>query len=624
MAMLISKFHRLIQSKLLWGSFLVIIIFTFVIWGTQMPSESRKARELNAAGKLGGEFITQEQFRQAYFNTYMSAVLAVGRGFDINTVLDQQLRESAWRRLAALREAEKMGIAATDQEVMGAIQQHPGFSPEGRFNPSYYSAFVHNVLRQLGFTERQFEQHVREEIVLQKLQNMLAQAAWVSPYEISRTFRSLSDTFDLQYAVLSESNVAGSIQVAREDARKLFLENPEAFRIPEQVRVDFVRIPVSNYLAAAAVTNEDDALAYYDEYMDRFARTNLVEITQTNILLDAVNTNAVMVQTFVTNVETIVTTQVVTIEFDEVVTNILDILTRQAARERAADAATDLVVTLAPDRDGNATSFEEAAAKAGLEIESPGPFALTDEVPGTDAGLYFNQAAFNLNQTAEEYFSDAIPGSNYVYVAALKERLPARIPEFDEIADNALRAARERAVADALNSRAQELRTAALEAVEGDGAFEKAVRKLGLEVLETGEFSLADGTMTNLYADILMRGVLARNQGEVTDALPTEDGAVVIAYVAGRKPGDPSLLEDLRPQIRESVKRQRSRILFESWEASLLTDGGFEDRSRVSEDIEDEYPEEDEEEDAGEAGETEGDEEAAGPASESDLPDQPE
>lgn len=614
MAMLISKFHRLIQSRLLWGTFLVIIIFTFVIWGTQMPSQSRQAREANAAGKLDGQFITQEQFRQAYFNTYMSAVLTVGRTFDINAVLDRQLRDSAWRRLAALGEAAKMGVVATDQEVMGAIQQHPGFSPEGQFNPAYYSAFVQNVLGAMGFTERQFEEHVREEIVLQKLQNMLMQVAWVSPYEITRTFRSLSDTFDLEYVVLNETNVARDVKVGRDDAHKLFLENPEAFRIPEKVLVDYVRIPLGDYLESAVVTNEDDALAYYDEHIDSFTRTNTLEITQTNVVLDVVNTNAVMVQTFVTNVETIVTAKVVTIEFDEVKTNIFGILTRQAARERAAEAATDLVVALAPDRDGNSVPFADAAAKAGLEIFSPEPFPLDEPVPDTDAGLYLNQVAFNLNKTADEYFSDAVPGSNYVYVLALKEKVPSRVPEFDEVADEALEAAKIKAVTDAINQKAQEIREAAMKAADEGGSFGKAAAALGFKALKTGEFTLAGGTMTNTYADILMRGVLPRNQGEVTDLLPADDGAVLVAYLVARKPGDVSLMEELRPQIRDSVKRQRSRILFDAWEAALLADGKFEDRSKVAEEVE--------AEDIEEAAES--DEEAAEPAPESDLPDQPE
>ena len=79
MPMLISKFHRLIQSRLLWATFLIVIVFSFVIWGTQMPSQNKAAKEANAEGKLNDKWVSREEFRKAYFDTYMSVVFAVGK-----------------------------------------------------------------------------------------------------------------------------------------------------------------------------------------------------------------------------------------------------------------------------------------------------------------------------------------------------------------------------------------------------------------------------------------------------------------------------------------------------------------------------------------------------------------
>ena len=52
--MMISKFHRLIQSRLLWGAFLIIIVFSFVIWGMVWPSDIEKMEQANSAGTLDG------------------------------------------------------------------------------------------------------------------------------------------------------------------------------------------------------------------------------------------------------------------------------------------------------------------------------------------------------------------------------------------------------------------------------------------------------------------------------------------------------------------------------------------------------------------------------------------
>lgn len=574
--MMISKFHRLIQSRVLWAGFLIVIVFSFVIWGTQMPSQSRAAAEANAAGKMNGKIVSRDEFRQAYFNSYMSAVLAVGRPFTITGEMDEQLRVSAWRRLISLKEAARLGLAAGDDEVLATIQGHSGFSADGRFNPARYTAFVQNFLAPLGFTEVQFEEHVREEIALQKLNYMVQQTVLVAPYEINRTFRSLSDVFSVQYVALSESNFADEVSISKEDAYSFFLADPQAFKIPDQVKVQFVSIPAAPYLAEVTnLVTEDDALEYYDTHIDEYAVTNLVTMVVTNLVYP---TNDL---TSVTNeVVEVETNQITTLTFDQVKTNIFEILTWEAAKGRAAEVATDFVVTLAPDREGNAPTFDEAAAKFSLAVTNAGPFALREELDGIDAGLLFNRAAFSLNRNPEEYFSDAVVGASNVYVIGLLEKIEARVPEFDEVQDEVTEAARLKALSETLAKKAQEIRDAAEKAVEGEKTFASALKPYGLEPVDSGEFTASTVSETNLYSEVLLRGVLARNQGEISGLLPTEEGEVLIAYVAKRTPGSTASLDGLRPQIEDSVRRQRSRVLFENWQEGLLKAAAFEDRSK--------------------------------------------
>jgi hypothetical protein len=571
MVMMITKFHGLIRSRLLWATFLVIIVFSFVIWGTQMPDQSKAAAEANAEGKLNDKWVSREVFRQAYFDTYMSVVLAVGKPINVTKKIDDEIRKSAWRRIVALKQAKDLGLGAADDEVRATIQAHPGFTTDGRFNPNQYNAFVQNFLASLGFSELQFEEHVRGEIALQKLQYMVQQAVLVPPSDINRTFRSLSDKFDIEYVAMTVTNFEKEVTVTREDAHKYFLADPELFKIPDMVRVKYVQIPVAKYLSEMTVTNEDEALAYYDEHIDDYRVTNTVTETVTNFFAVGSNT-----------VETVVTGKVATLDFDQVKTNIFDAMTLQAARDRAAEMATDFVVSLAPDRDGNSPKFEDTAAKAGLDVTKLEPFALEDEVPGIDAGPLFNQSAFNLTMAADEYFSDAVIGSNYVYVIALDENIPARVPAFDEVADKVMIAARENALAETLSRKANEIREGAVKAIDKGETFAQALNAYDLKPVRMKEFTATEASeQTNDYIDVILRGILPRNQGEVTDLLSTED-AVVIAYVEKRTPGSEAALDSLKPQIEETVKRQRARILFEDFQDYLLKQAKFEDRMKAA------------------------------------------
>jgi peptidyl-prolyl cis-trans isomerase D len=567
MVMMISRFHRLIQSRVLWAAILVIVVFSFVIWGMRTPSAARRAAEANAAGKLDGKLVSREAFMRAYFNTYMSAALSVGRTFDITAKLDAQIRESAWRRYAALQEAEKLGIRTSDEEVQATIQSHPGFHVNDRFSEQAYAAFVQNVLARMGFSAAQFEEHVREEITLQKLQRSLQNAVLVPPLDITRTFRSLMDTFTVDYVILTPSNVESEVSVSRDDAYVLYQSDPAAFKIPPRVTVKYVEIPAARFLQESAVTNETDALAYYDEHIDEYTVTNVVPIAT-----DSQETNVVAASLAAT------TTKVETLSFDLVKTNIMEIMTRRAALEKAADLATEFVVALAPDREGHAPSFEDTANVYGLQIKKLAPFSASDDLPEIEVPDLFKSAAFALRPNPEEYVSEAVTGSNTVYVIAIEKQEPERIPAFEEVEESAMKRARENAIEQALTKKAEQFRDEAAVAVKSGKKLADVAASYGLKVKQIKDFTLSAEDQTNAPPAMLIRGILPRNQGEITDLLKTEDG-VIIGHIVERKPGDVSTMASLAPQIRETIRQQRGKMLFRDWQEYLLKQRGFEDLS---------------------------------------------
>lgn len=633
MAMLISKFHRLIQSKLLWISFLVIVIFTFVIWGTQVPNTKDDARNASP-GTLDGEPVPQQRFREAYFNTYLTVVMAVAQPLNITPQIDAQLRQAAWQRLASLNEAAKLGLGASDDEVAAAIQQHEGFSTEGRFNKAVYKSFVLNFLARMGFSERQFEEHVRQEIVLQKLRILIDRLTLVTPLELRRAFNSVTDQFTVDYVAIRPELVEPEVKVTREDARAFFDADPTAFTIPELVKVKYARIPVAPFLADAQVTDEEIE-AYYDEHLREFRKeTNDVaeadeaadaeavaaaetddvadvaaeadtepapgpeaepaadDEAVTDLAEDAVAPAAEAATSVFDETNDLLSSESDYKPLEDVKDEIAALLRRRAALEHATEKAMNFVVALTPDRDGVAPAFEDAAGQFDLEVLQAGPFSAAEEIEGVDAGPAFNRAAFELTAGSEEYFSNPVPGSNAVYVLALEERIAERVPTFDEVEDEVLPVARRQALSDALTRKAQQVRDAADEALQSGRSFAGAVAAFGLTPEETKEFSSASGLQDDAYGDILLRGVLTRNRGELTELLPAED-AILLAHVRDRIHSDPATYDSLKLQLIATIRRQYGRISFDGWQDYLLRRADFRENrpAAVDEDVEDVDPE---------------------------------
>ncbi len=561
MAMMISRFHKLIQSRILWLFILVIIVFSFVIWGMQWPSQKGLEIEANSLGMLDGQHVTREEFNQAYANTYLSVCMMVGRPIRTTPKIDEDLRKNAWRRLAELREAKKLGFEVSNEDVVLTIQNQPFFLQQGRFDPSRYQGFVENFLRNIGFGERQFEEHIREEIMLQRMRNMLSQAVLIAPYEMQRTFATISDVFDIDYVAITASNVAAGVAITDDDAEALFAEDPKAFTLPPKMQVKYVRFAVADFPVTEEI-DDMDALDYYNDHIDDFTT-----LAPTNETAAAAASN-LLAQAGAT----------VTTPFEEVKTNIVLRMLEQAARDKAADAATDFVVDLAPDRLGRAPDFDQLAHSNDLEMFTTPFFSVYDEVDGVEAGKAFNEAAFALRDNADDYFTDAIVASNFVYVAAFAARQEERVPEFKEIAEQAREAALARAEERALARKAGEVMTTAEAGIERGESFAKAVAAFDLPLVQLTNTTVATGFETNAFADVLIPAVLAHNQGELVGPVTNLD-TIIVGYVARRAAGDTATFTPMRPQIVEALRRERSKNLYGEWQDYLLRAGKFEEKA---------------------------------------------
>ncbi len=543
--MLITKFHRLIQSKLLWWSFLGIIVLSFVVWGTVTPGQ-KKQMAANAPGTLDGEPVSQEEFRSAYYNSYLAVIMAMGRSFPITREIEPQLRAAAWQRIVTMKEAEKLGLTVSRDEVANAIIQNPIFhTQDGQFSKRGYKAFITDFLANMGFTEQQFEEHMRQEILLRKAQYVISRSTLVPPYEIRRTFSSISDRFKIEYAVMGAGLVSNNVHVTDSDVKAFYDRNPTAFKLPEMMKVKYVRFAAAPFIAKVQVTPED-VESYYNDHLDEFlADTNAV----------AADTNLVVASKYK--------------PFEDVKKEVEQKLTQEKAIELASDRAMEFVMDVTPDRDGKALGFEDAAKKYETFVLTTAPFSEHEAVTNEDAGLDFNRAAFALGADPSSAISEPVRGKQAVYVLGYEDRIAPRVPAFDEVKARIRPYAESAALSDALGSEAAKVRDAAAKAVAAGKSFESALASFNIPMHTSDTFTASTGPTTNEYSDLLMRGVMTMNQGEVSELLPAND-AILLAYVVQRTPGDPTTFDSLRQQIETTIRRQNARTIFDSWQEYLV------------------------------------------------------
>ncbi|MEI8205502.1 MAG: SurA N-terminal domain-containing protein [Kiritimatiellales bacterium] len=549
MAMLITRFHKLIQSKVLWYIILGVIIVSFVGFFTPtMRSGGRQSRERDA-GELFGKKVSQEEYRRAYHNTYIWYILSSGRMIPMNDELTAALRQEAWRRVAVLHKAQAEKIPVADTEIVQQMQMMPLFRAEnGAFDVRVYKA----VLQQLQITSRQAEELFREQITIYKLMSRPVQAALISPYELKQAYHLYTDRFVLDYVVIPRAQVEKTVTISKKEAQSLFAENPEAFRMPAKVRVSYVEFPVSNFLAKAELP-EGAALQLYNKNIEDYR----VENTNANAIVEYK-------------------------PFEKVEGEINEQILYTLARKLAVGKATEFVAAVEPKAEGGQPDFAGAVKASGLKAKTLLAFGLKEDLKGIDETAPFRQAAFRLENDAYTSFSDAIVGKDTVYVLSLEQRYPSFVPTFAAVEKEVMEAVRENAVTKALAERAIEIEKAVAEATKAGAGFKEAIKPFGLKVQTTPEFDVTT-ELKDKYAEMLVGLCINVPQGRLCAPAPAKEG-VLLAYVSSRKSTDADVgLPAIRQELVDGLSRGRSQRLASAWQASLLTEGGFKDLLRQAE-----------------------------------------
>lgn len=538
--MLITKFNKMIRNRIVWWIIGGIVIITFVGWFSPHGGCDTGPR-VGQAGTFNGEPVTDVELRTARFNVYLDFCMASGRKPTITPEVDAILMDMAWKRVAALRVARAMGIQnPTDAELLAELQQQQLFQENGVFSRGRYRAFEQNVLGALGASTSQFENKLREDSILLKLQGTVASAAWISPAEMQRIVSRYADNLSVEYVTLSTNIVSpAAVKVSDSDLRAFYDAHTNLFAVPDRVAVRYVSLPISNYLAKAAVTTTE-VEEYYDTHTDEFSTT------------DTNGTKAIT-------------------PLDEVRTSISNLLIHTAATQAARDIGTDFAVALAPARDGTASDFEKVAAEFHLSVKTTGLFSAEGPALGTGDDYDFIAAAFKLHGTPDDYFSDPIAGKDFVRVLALSTNAESYVPAFDDVKAQVEPLARRQAVEDALVKSAESIRKKFQEGLSQNEKFSALARQQGMNVHTTAYFS-AYSAPESLSAPEILEALTVLGRNELSGVIASTNG-FLIAYVKDRKPASEDEAGVVRSQLGRGLVRRRARVLFSEWEEALLKVG---------------------------------------------------
>jgi peptidyl-prolyl cis-trans isomerase D len=238
------------QTKvILWVVVVGFVGFMFFNWG--MNRVDPRGRRAGFAGKVGGEYITTEEFRQEYRNQRA----AYYQEYDVNPTMqiEEEIADRTWETLVQRHllweEAAKQELMPSDDEVLLEIQNNPPpfitsqpiFQTDSVFDQSKYLAALSDPNLDLRFLET----YVRSNLPYQKLSEYVASSVRVTEEEVRTLLRVMRAQARISYLKVDPaSDVRQSIPEPDEgEIEDYYASHMEDFRIPEKRVLAYVEVP---------------------------------------------------------------------------------------------------------------------------------------------------------------------------------------------------------------------------------------------------------------------------------------------------------------------------------------------------------------------------------------------
>ena len=568
----------------------------------------------DAAASVAGEPITfqeladqhrqlDQQYRQM-FGEQWSSELADQLG------LERQAIEMLVNREVLVHEAERIGLAISDQELRKTIRAIPVFREDGRFVGRERYA---EILRNNRLDPARFERDVRDDLLLQKMQQVMTQNIYVSDAAVEQALRDEAERAAIAYVQLPATQL-GEVQATREELEQYLAENQEQFRVPAQRRVAYLLVD-QNRVAQEVAPSEEELRAYYQQNQDEFVTEEQVQARHILLrtggersdeeargLLEAAKRRieggedfvalvrelseepgaaerggdlgffgrGAMVPEFeqaafsaevgeiVGPIETPFGLHLLQVTaqrpggarpFAEVRPEIVQRLSGEQAAARAEQIAQELAAEL---REGQA-SVEEmqalAADRPAVDVQQPAPFAANGFVPGLGRVPQLAEAAFSLEPGA---VSDPLQVPRGWAVVLVQEALPPRVPELAEAEGRVRGMVEQRKRQQAAVARLEQAKAS----LGPERSLEDVAAELGLEVTQSEEFAV-DGTIGTLgSAPEVAREAMRLSEGEIGGPVATPQGAVLFR-VTSRQSYDPATAAGRTEEVRQRLIGER-------------------------------------------------------------------
>ncbi|MGA7687241.1 MAG: peptidylprolyl isomerase [Terriglobales bacterium] len=194
-------------------------------------------------------------------------------------IFTRQAAQQLINEKVMVAEAHRLGLHTNDEELRDDLQHGPlgqQFFPDGKFvGQEEYADFIQRI----GLTIDQFEALEKDDILIRKLQALVASSAFVSDAEVRDEFERRNTKIKFEYAVITQGDILKGLHPTEEELKAFYDRNKAAYAnsIPEKRQIKYAVID-SSKIAATETVSQEELQQYYDQHRDDYRAPEQVKV----------------------------------------------------------------------------------------------------------------------------------------------------------------------------------------------------------------------------------------------------------------------------------------------------------------------------------------------------------
>jgi peptidyl-prolyl cis-trans isomerase D len=225
-----------------------LITIPFMLWGVE--SYFNKSGGGDVVAKVNGDSITRQEFDRAIKGQQQEMRASMGAAYNPALFDDPKIRQGVLDGLASqhllVAAAKQSKLIVSDAQLAATIGALPAFQENGQFSQSRYD----QVLRQQGMTIGEFENRVRQELLINDMRSVFSAPNLVPGNVVVSFLQAYEQKREVSLATLTPDQFMAQTKVSPVDIQRWYDSHKAEYTLPAQARFEYV------VLSQAAIANQ--------------------------------------------------------------------------------------------------------------------------------------------------------------------------------------------------------------------------------------------------------------------------------------------------------------------------------------------------------------------------------